>query len=97
MNWEQKLQAMKALCGDFSVCLMMRCPGNWYVSARGRECYDGVILRGNYGNGRTPAEAVENDWRECVEELPSDQCLMINYKQPNQRKVRWNGYMWADV
>ena len=93
MDWEQKLDALNALCGHQ---LIMRKPGNWYVEAN-KEAKDGSILRGAYGNGATPQEAVEDDWRQYVEELSIDQYIVIHAGRNTRREVRWNGYMWVDM
>lgn len=92
MTWEQKFAAMKALCGD--VVLEMRYPGSWYVSARVREIKHGSLLSGTSGNGSTPEEAVNDDWRKCVEELPPGQQIVLDAYGPNQRYASWNGFMW---
>lgn len=99
LTWEQKLAAIQALLGSYEVCLRMRQPGNWYVDTKGREITsdDSGILSSEYGNGRSPQEAVENDWRKCVDELPAHQYIVLNAGVKGRRHVRWNGYMWADV
>lgn len=99
MNWEQKLNAMIALCGWSAVSLKMREPGNWYVEVIGRNIGGGGFLRGEYGEGRTPQEAVEDDWRRLVDELPEDRVIVVSRRstEETERRVRWNGYMWADV
>ena len=89
MNWEQKLMALKALC-DTHLC--MRKPGDWYVSAYGRDVVEseGCILAGSYGNGRTPQEAVESDWSVIAE---PGHALKITGKG----YMRWNGFMWETL
>ena len=94
MDWQQKLQAMTSLVGTFNICLKMRKPGDWYVSVQGREILEGSILAGSYGNGSTPQEAVEDDWRKCTEDLKPHQCIVTNAYGPERRQVRWNGFMW---
>jgi hypothetical protein len=61
MDWQQKLAAIKAFAGD-DVSLCMRSPGNWYVSVSMYIGGDG-FLRGSYGNGCTPEEAVDAHWK----------------------------------
>lgn len=85
MNYEQKLHALKKL--NFSTHLEMREPGNWYVSA-GMELADGEhCLRGAYGNGSSPEEAVNAHW----EIYGSGQPLKCR-----ESWWRWNGFMWEE-
>src|SRR3990167_8513124 len=93
MTWEQKLAAFQALTEH---SLRMRAPGDWYVEGS-VEVKEGCILAGTYGNGRTPEAAVEDHWRQLVEELPREKYLVIRAYRDTRRAVRWNGYMWADV
>jgi len=88
MTWEQKLQALSALS---SCNLVMRKPGDWYVQQSVNIGGDG-FLRGNYGVGATPEDAVINHWSELVEQLPSDRHLRVG-----DNNFRWNGFMWADA
>jgi hypothetical protein len=98
MTWEQKLQAMTALVGSFSICLRMREPGNWYVAGSGRNIIGGGICRSTFGDGSTPQEAVEDDWRIFVDELPLNRAIAVHYGDAERRRiVRWNGFMWQDV
>lgn len=97
MTWEQKLEAMQALCGWPRVSLKMRKPGDWYVEVTCREISSGAVLKGKYGNGYDPASAVEDDWRQCVEELEPREYIVIHAAGKDRRAVLWNGYMWADV
>lgn len=87
MTTDEKFAALKLLC---ETSLRMRAPRDWYVSASGRECKNGCILRSSYGNGSTPQEAIEDDWRI----ISSHPCIVIDY---GKRQVRWNRYMWEDV
>jgi hypothetical protein len=93
MDWEQKLEALKAL-GDCT--LNMRKPGNWYVSQPGVEIKEGDILSGAYGNGVSPEVAVCDHWQKRAQ-LSGDRYLVIGASRENRRAVRWNGFMWADV
>jgi hypothetical protein len=93
MTWEQKLAALQALC---DTSLRMRKPGDWYVSATGRGIGGDGLSRGAYGNGKTPQEAVEDDWRQIVEHLPSDR-YVIARSYSIEKRVRWNGFMWSEV
>lgn len=96
MTWEQKLQALNALT---PTCVKMRAPGNWYVSAYARElqAHDSCILRGEYGNGHSPEEAVENDWKLIAHCSPKDVVLVHATDPKKRRAFRWNGFMWQDV
>jgi hypothetical protein len=94
MTWEEKLMALKALCPTH---LEMRAPGNWYVSAHGRETQrpGDDILVGAYGNGKTPEAAVEDDWRQVT----ARECyVVLNAMVPERRRrIRWNGFMWEET
>lgn len=92
MTWEQKLQALSALT---PTQLRMRAPGDWYVEAKGRAVKDGNLLKGHYGNGKTPQEAVENDWLQ-MEAIPSDQYIVVS-RNGERSAYRWNGFMWETV
>jgi hypothetical protein len=91
MTWEQKLAALQVLC---ETSLKMRKPGDWYVSASGREIGGDGMLIGEYGNGKTPEEAVEDDWRKIAEFLPSDRYVVTGAMRGSRKQVRWNGFMW---
>jgi hypothetical protein len=93
MTWEQKLMALQVLT-DTSV--RMRKPGDWYVSAVGRDIGGDGFLRGVYGNGKTPQGAVEDDWRQLVVALPADRYVHIE-RSGVKKKFRWNDFMWKEV
>ena len=95
MNWQQKLSAVQALCGTFNVAVRMRNPGDWYVNDC-TEIKDGSILRGEYGNGATPEQAVEDHW-DILTNLPHEQYIVVRAAREDRRAVRWNGFMWEDV
>lgn len=94
MNWEQKLEALNAL----APCqLLMRKPGDWYVS-QNVERTEGSFLVSAYGNGCTPEEAVNDHWRAVAEESTPTQPVVLNaYSLEGRREVYWRGFMWADV
>ena len=92
MAWEEKLAAFKAL-GD--VHLEMRAPGDWYV-ADNIEIADNGLLIGEFGNGETPQKAVEDHWQKLVVDLAPTMHLYARVRC-TYRRVRWNGFMWADV
>jgi hypothetical protein len=95
MTWEEKLSALQVLC---DTSLRMRKPGDWYVSATGREIGgdDTGMLTGLYGNGPTPQAAVEDDWKQMTE-LPVRRYIVIGAMGPNRKHFRWAGYMWREV
>lgn len=93
MNWEQKLQALQALC---DVSLKMRKPGDWYVSSNMSIAGDG-FLRSNYGNGQTPESAVNNHWENYTTLLSPESYIAVNQTFGPRKQVRWNGFMWEDV
>lgn len=81
MTWEQKLSALKALTATH---LEMRAPGDWYVSAYGREEIQGKFLVSRSGNGSTPETAVNNDW---------DQMTAAERIRVPRGEFRWGGWM----
>jgi hypothetical protein len=96
MDWQQKAAALSALV---EIQLICRKAGDWYVRQE-VEIKDGAILRGSYGNGTTPQEAVEDHWRQLVDEMtPTPMYLVVSAGggQRKRRAVRWNGFMWMDV
>jgi hypothetical protein len=94
MNWEQKMQALMSL----AMChLVMHRPGHWYVQHSGVEVGGNGFLHGAAGRGKTPEEAVNDHWRELVDELPADRFVVIEAYAGSRREVRWNGFMWEAV
>lgn len=93
MTWEEKLVALQCL-GD--TCLIMRRPGDWFVSSRA-EIKQGAILAREYGNGPTPQAAVEDHWRIFVDDLPPGQYIVTDAYRPERKAYRWTGYMWREV
>lgn len=93
MTWEEKLAAMMALVGPFTVSLRMRTPGTWYVHAKGRDIGNGVVLMGKYGDGKTPEEAVNADWG-IYTNLKTGERVVIDGMTGKRRAATWNGYMW---
>lgn len=91
MTWEQKLAALNSIT---ATRVLMREPGNWYVEAYARMLPDGAhMFRGAYGEGKTPQEAVENDW----DQISASPSVYISPNSEEERRVRWNGYMWEEV
>lgn len=93
MSWEQKLEAMIRLCGARNVSLRMREPGDWYVEVEGRYIGGNGILQGACGNGSTPQQAVEDDWKKYVIDIGDDFYIVA----PNKLAYRWNGFMWKNL
>ena len=93
MNWEQKLSALQAVA---DTALRMRNPGDWYVSMRAEIGGDG-FLRGEYGSGPTPEEAVLAHWDIFTANLPSDRYIVAHANSDMEKRVRWNGFMWQDA
>lgn len=91
MTWEEKLAALKALTPTH---LEMRKPGDWYVAACSRETKvpGHCMLSGTYGNGKTPQEAVEDDWAQIT--APGHDVIIDAMDPAVRRKARWNGSMW---
>lgn len=85
MTTDEKLMALKSIT---STHLEMRSPGDWYVRAYDRDASRGMMLHGIYGNGSTPQEAIEDDWKQVSTEPKM---------KSGDRYFRWNGYMWEDV
>jgi hypothetical protein len=97
MDWETKLQALNAL----NACsLMMRKPGDWYVS-QNIEIKDKSVLKSVCGNGETPEEAVHDHWGQATSELESHEYLIARTywdgEVSKRLAVRWNGFMWDHV
>lgn len=90
MNWEQKLEALQVIADS---SLRMRKPGDWYVDAYRREIGGDGMLVHSYGNGNTPQEAVEDDWRKMVEQLPANKYIQA----ADRKRYRWAGFMWKEV
>lgn len=87
MTWEEKLAALNSL----SQCsLRMRKPGDWYVSWHAET--GGTMVSCDFGNGRTPEEAVNAHWDLYVTNLPSDRHI-----RAKNRCYRWVGFMWEEV
>lgn len=93
MNWEQKLHALNALA---ECRLIMREPGDWYVSQHTEVKKEGdSVLQGKYGNGRSPEEAVINHWNELTGN--PKEFIVLEACPGSRRHVRWNGFMWVDL
>lgn len=94
MDWQQKAAALDALA---ELTIKFRKPNDWYVSQR-VDVKDNAILRGEYGNGTTPQEAVEDHWLHLVTNLEKSPLYLVAFAGDDRRRaVRWNGFMWQDV
>lgn len=91
MDYEQKLHALNAL-GECKI--LMRKPGDWYVS-QGTEVKNKGMLEGRFGNGASPEEAIENHWSELTELVHGE--YIVIHPRGERKAVKWNGFMWEDV
>lgn len=92
MTYEQKLEALNSLAGMGR--LVMREPGDWCCSHQ-VDIKDRYVLIGGCGNGATPEAAVLDQWERLTTRLEPHQHIVT--RSPTHRRVRWNGFMWADV
>ena len=88
MTWEQKLEALNSLCEH---SLIMRAPGDWYVSSD-LSIIDQCISSGDYGNGDSPEEAVEDHWDRY-----SSVAFPMYISNGTGKRYRWNKFMWKEV
>jgi len=92
-TWEQKFEALQGL-GE--AALKMRAPGKWYVSQPGVEI---KALRSGAAveqqDGESPEKAVNLRWSALTE--ASAEQYVEHRRGRLQRRVRWNGFMWADL
>ena len=94
MDWQQKAAALDALK---AIEIRIRKPGDWYVH-HGVEIKDNGLLCGDYGNGKTPEDAILDHWERLVTAIEqTPKYLVVNAMTERRRAVRWNGYMWQDV
>jgi hypothetical protein len=93
-NYQDKAAALDAL-SSIRVCIRKSC--DWYVDQAVEVGGDG-FLNGIYGNGGSPAEAIEDHWHKLVTNLPVDRYLVVKAGNIEcRRHVRWNGFMWEDL
>lgn len=92
MTYEEKFLALQSLT---SHCLRMRRVGNWYVDS-GLEIKDGAIFSGDYGEGKTPEEAINNHW-DIYSKVKLPNTIVVNDYTENRHEYIWNGYMWKEV
>jgi hypothetical protein len=95
LSWEQKLQALQFLAEyPDNANVRMRKPGDWYCSVSGVEVKQKHCLVGQYGNGTTPQEAVENCFL-VLTSITNDEVLVRNAMNAEKRTYfRWIGFMW---
>lgn len=93
MDWQQKAEALNALAKIEIRCRKAR---DWYVHQNTEIKADGVLI-GAYGNGETPEAAIEDHWRQLVDELSPDRYIVTHAYRDTRRAVRWNGFMWTEV
>jgi hypothetical protein len=92
MKWQEKALALETLC---ELSLKMRNIDDWYVS-QNIEVKDGGILKGIYGNGVTPEEAINDHWNKLVFELADNEYL-VTKAYGDRKAVVWDGFMWKDI
>ena len=90
MNWEQKLEALKSLC---DIRLIMRTSRDWYIDSH-MEIADGVFLSGEYGNGNSPEEAVNNHWELYTNDSDIGITKLI---KADEKYWYWKRFMWKEV
>ncbi len=91
MTWEQKLQAIQSLGNQLVGEVKMRKPGDWYCPVPADVGGNGIISTLS-GNGPDPITAVMEAWEQIVSLKPG-----LHLRLRDGRKVRWNGFMFADV
>lgn len=85
MNWQEKLSTLQQIAG---VSLRMRKPGDWYVAA-GMEISHGGMLTGEYGNGKSPSEAVLQHWKKYTR---PDLVIVVRDK-----RYTWVGHRFMQI
>jgi len=91
MNWEQKFQALMAICPEVS--LKMRKPGDWFVSIPWVSRREGSVLSSGCDSAKSPEEAVA----QRFEWATNPKFYLVTTVNSCRRAVKWNGFMWADV
>lgn len=92
LTTDQKFQAINALS---PASLKMRQPCDWYVE-QSVEIRDGGILIGEYGNGATPQDAIEEHF-EKLTSVKYPRYIVASTGSPQRKAVRWNGFMWDHI
>ena len=101
LTWEQKAIAMTMLCGGHQHFSLHVSPddGLWCCKAIDRNIAVGPgHLSGKAGGGKSPEDAINEDWDFHVTGLPHGQYIEIDHgKNDRQPKYyRWNGFMWQE-
>lgn len=99
MDWQQKAEALAGL-SELTIKFRERQwrIGNrhpWYVS-QNIEIKESHTLLGAHGDGATPQEAIEDHWRQYVDDLKPEYSIRVQQSE-FIRYVRWSGFMWVDV
>lgn len=92
MTWEEKLNALQHLASHF---LKMRRPGDWYIHASlgiKKDC----LLCCEYGQGKTPQEAVDNHW-DIYTNLGEGQTIVVDSYKASRKEYVWDNFMWKQV
>jgi len=95
MNFEQMFGAISALSAYSDVCLRMRKPGDWYVSAKGIEVTDGHLMSSGGTGGIGPESAIEAYWK-WLTTIKAGDAISVSF-QGTRKHFLWNGFMWAEV
>ena len=93
MNWQQKADALNSLA---EIDIKMRKVNDWYISQQTEIGGDGILC-GEYGNGITPEEAVENHWFLLVDNIPPGKYIVTSARGDDRKNWLWNGYMWREL
>ena len=78
--------ALSALCGIGECKLLMRHPGDWYLSVPLEKC-EGHMLVSHTSRSNTPQEAVENAWSDLTGSG-------VPLRARDGARYRWSGYHW---
>ena len=93
----EKFAALNAL--DDDVCIVYsEYTKQVFVRMPHVEIGDGAILHSPPCHCGTFDEAINEHWREWVEQLKPDEYLVLHATDRKNRKhFRWNGYMWKEL
>ena len=95
MKWQEKAAAFNELDNSFRI--QLRDNGEWYASLPQVEIGGNGCLISISGSGIDPQEAVDDLWKQLVDELPDDKRLVRNAHTDNRREYRWSVFMWKEV
>ncbi len=91
---DQKFEILQQIS---PLSLRMRSVGSWYVDCPRRYIGGDGLMRGSFGNGKTPQEAIDDDFSQIVTYLPNDRYIMVEDNYGKRKNYRFNGYMWKEV